>query len=110
MEWSPLRFRPGAEQSNKSDRHPEYGAQAYQQEMALTSIERHAWQTVGCSCQVVDAKPGSKCRGTDCVVFCRDSGNDGSSSDGSGQTHDVVGTGVSHPGIATWPVEHHGAV
>jgi hypothetical protein len=39
MEWSPLRFRPGAEQSKKFDRDPEYGAQAYQQEMAVTSIE-----------------------------------------------------------------------
>jgi hypothetical protein len=40
MEWSPLRFRPGAEQSKNSDRHPQYGAQAYQQELAVTSIER----------------------------------------------------------------------
>jgi hypothetical protein len=40
MEWSPLRFRPGAEQSKNSDRRPQYGAQAYQQEMAVTSIER----------------------------------------------------------------------
>jgi hypothetical protein len=40
MEWSPLRFRLETEQSKNSDRHPTYGAQAYQQGMAVTSIER----------------------------------------------------------------------
>jgi hypothetical protein len=44
MARSPLRFRTGAEQSKKSDRDSEYGAQDYQQEMVVTSIEPRKWR------------------------------------------------------------------
>jgi hypothetical protein len=50
MEWSPLRFRLETEQNKNSDRHPQYGAQAYQQELAVTSIERQIgtnWDALG---------------------------------------------------------------
>src|SRR5258707_4686805 len=59
-----------------------------------------------------NVKGGSKCRERNCVVFCRGDGNsnDSSASGGFDQTNDLVGADISHTGVATPPVDHHGAV
>src|SRR5260370_12986388 len=59
-----------------------------------------------------NVKGGSKCRERNCVVFCRSDGNsnDSGASGGFDQTSDLVGGDISHTGVATRPVDHHGAV
>src|SRR5258708_20478416 len=59
-----------------------------------------------------NVKGGSKCRERNCVVFCRSDGNsnDSGASGGFDQANDLVGGDISHTGVATRPVDHHGAV
>src|SRR5882762_5696889 len=59
-----------------------------------------------------NVKGGSKCRERNCVVFCRSDGNsnDSGASGGFDQTNDLVGADISHTGVATRPVDHHGAL